>query len=282
MNRYEKIIAALILVPAAALPLMLMVLPARIPTHWNLAGQADGWGSPFDCWIFFQAFTLILGLLYLLQRRQFRAKPEWRLPADKVFVMILAFFDLIMVESLALAWYSTRFGAPGGKSTTAIFMLSNLAFLSVMYWKTPAMFPGESGNAAITRRILLASIVFFGGLGIFAVIGTPGALRNPSWTFLGMGLLFIIIGNLMPKLKTNPWAGIRIKWTMDDPEIWYKTHRWSGRLWMIGGTLLTAASLGLPARMMGLVFLATILILSILPILYARRLARRKKMAAES
>ncbi|MGE4565143.1 MAG: SdpI family protein [Victivallaceae bacterium] len=261
---------------------MLTMLPARIPIHWNLAGQADGWGSPFDFWIFFQASTLILGLVYLFQRWQFRTKPQWRLSAGKVFVIILAFFDLIMAEALALAWYSTRFGAPGDKIITAIFMLSNLAFLVLMYWKTPTMFPGESGNSVITRRILLAVIIFIGGLGIFAVAGTPQAVRNPNWTFLGMGLLFIVIGNLMPKLKTNPWAGIRIKWTMADPEIWYKTHRWSGRLWMIGGALLTVASLGLPARMMRPVFFATILILSSLPVLYAWRLARRKKAAAES
>lgn len=282
MNRYEKITAVLILLPAAALPVMLTMLPARIPIHWNLAGQADVWGSPFDCWIFFQVFTVLLGVIYFFQKRSFRINPEKGELAAKIHVIVLAFLNLIMIEALVLAWYSTRFGAPGGKITTAIFMLSNLAFLLLMYWKTPAMFPGESGNAAITRQILLALIVFLGGLGIFAVVGTPQAIRNPNWTFLGWGLLCIVIGNLMPKLKTNPWAGIRVKWTMDDPEIWYKTHRWGGRLWMIGGTLLIAASLGFPARMMGPVFFATILILSILPILYAWRLARRKKGAPVS
>ena len=34
-----------------------------------------------------------------------------------------------------------------------------------------------------------------------------------------LGFIFVIIGIAMPKLKTNRWIGIRIKWTMEDPDI---------------------------------------------------------------
>jgi uncharacterized membrane protein len=47
-------------------------LPARIPTHFNAAGEADGWGSPDTLWVLLLAQALTCGLFLavpLLARR---------------------------------------------------------------------------------------------------------------------------------------------------------------------------------------------------------------------
>jgi uncharacterized membrane protein len=47
-------------------------LPARIPTHFNAAGEADGWGSPDTLWILLVVQVLICGFFLavpLLGRR---------------------------------------------------------------------------------------------------------------------------------------------------------------------------------------------------------------------
>ena len=49
-----QIIAALILLPH---------LPERIPAHWNIHGQVDGYGSP---WTIFIAPAVSIGLVLLL------------------------------------------------------------------------------------------------------------------------------------------------------------------------------------------------------------------------
>ncbi|MBK7427990.1 MAG: SdpI family protein [Saprospiraceae bacterium] len=52
-------------------------------------------------------------------------------------------------------------------------------------------------------------------------------------------LAFIVtFGNYMPRLKPNYFVGIRTPWTLEHPEVWSKTHRFSGRLWMIVGIIL--------------------------------------------
>ncbi len=62
-----------------------------------------------------------------------------------------------------------------------------------------------------------------------------------------MGLLSIIIGNVMPKSQPNGFAGLRLPWTLADPSNWVATHRLTGRLMLISGTVLMLAALMLNA-----------------------------------
>lgn len=50
-----------------------------------------------------------------------------------------------------------------------------------------------------------------------------------------MGLLFMVIGNYLPKCKQSYTVGIKIPWTLNSEENWNKTHRFAGPCWMIGG-----------------------------------------------
>lgn len=46
---------------------------------------------------------------------------------------------------------------------------------------------------------------------------------------IGVGMLFIAIGNYMPKIKPNYFFGIRTPWTLENEEVWQKTHRVGGK-----------------------------------------------------
>lgn len=50
-----------------------------------------------------------------------------------------------------------------------------------------------------------------------------------------LGVLFVIIGNYLPKCKQNYTIGIKIPWTLHSEENWNKTHRFAGMLWVICG-----------------------------------------------
>ena len=41
-------------------------MPARIPTHFNLTGEADGWGSPDTLWVVLLIQVLICGLFLVV------------------------------------------------------------------------------------------------------------------------------------------------------------------------------------------------------------------------
>ena len=53
-----------------------------------------------------------------------------------------------------------------------------------------------------------------------------------------MGLMFVAIGNYLPKCKQNYTIGYKIPWTLDSEENWNKTHRLAGFLWVIGGIIM--------------------------------------------
>jgi uncharacterized membrane protein len=55
---------------------------------------------------------------------------------------------------------------------------------------------------------------------------------------LGVGLLFIILGNYMPKVKKNWFVGIRTPWTLASEEVWNKTHRLGGKIFILAGLLM--------------------------------------------
>lgn len=50
-----------------------------------------------------------------------------------------------------------------------------------------------------------------------------------------LSILFIIIGNYLPKTEPNHVIGIRMTWTINNHEVWKKTHRVSGFLLVIVG-----------------------------------------------
>lgn len=57
----------------------------------------------------------------------------------------------------------------------------------------------------------------------------------------GVGLLFMVIGNYMGKIRSNFFCGIRTPWTLSSELSWNKTHRLGGKLFMALGLLLIAS-----------------------------------------
>ena len=57
-----------------------------------------------------------------------------------------------------------------------------------------------------------------------------------------MGVLFILIGNYLPKTKQSYTMGIKLPWTLASEENWNRTHRLAGFLWVIGGAFFIVMS----------------------------------------
>ena len=59
---------------------------------------------------------------------------------------------------------------------------------------------------------------------------------------VALGIGVTIIGNYLPKSRQNYTIGIKLPWTLSDKENWNSTHRFSGRMWIVGGLILIANS----------------------------------------
>ncbi len=62
------------------------------------------------------------------------------------------------------------------------------------------------------------------------------------------GVLFIVLGNFMPVVKPNYFLGIRTPWTLENLEVWKKTHQVGGKLMFYTGILMVISSFVLSAQ----------------------------------
>ena len=92
---------------------------------------------------------------------------------------------------------------------------------------------------------------------------------------LTMGALFVLIGNYLPKCQQNRMVGIRIIWTLKNEANWNATHRFAGKVWVIGGLLLMASSL-LPYSILPWVMIALLVVFIGLPVLYSYRFHKKE------
>jgi len=170
---HEAIIIILLLIAGIASYFFYQKFPEQVATHWNYAGEVNGYSSRAFAAFFFPA--LAIGI-YLL-------------------ITFLPIFD------------------PRKERYQDFSKAYNVLRLS------------------ITILMLgLYVIISFNGLGYQVPVG----LIMP----IGIGLLFIIIGNFLPKVKRNWFVGIRTPWTLSNEDVWNKTHRVGGKLFVLGGILM--------------------------------------------
>jgi uncharacterized membrane protein len=60
--------------------------------------------------------------------------------------------------------------------------------------------------------------------------------------YVMMGGMFVLLGNYMPKVKHNYTFGIKTPWTLASENVWNKTHRMAGPMWVAGGLAVMAMS----------------------------------------
>lgn len=148
-------------------------LPERMPIHWNLAGEVDGYSSRF--WGAFMLPIMSLGILLL---------------------MLLT----PLIDPRKENYYKFSSSYRAIRAILVIFMAS-LHFLVLAFF-----------------------------MGYNLDIG--------KFVTLGVGLLFIVIGNYLPKVKHNYFLGIKVPWTLDNERVWKKTHRLAGKLFVLSGIII--------------------------------------------
>ncbi len=124
--------------------------------------------------------------------------------------------------------------------------------------------------------IMPVSALIYGAVRALVRCGFDTYALITTILYLAYGLLFLVLGNLMPKVRQNNTIGIKIKWALENEENWIATHRFSGRLWVIGGIICMACALVAESTIATVVFFICVLALAILPMGYSYRYYRRQ------
>lgn len=134
----------------------------------------------------------------------------------------------------------------GGRLTGAfaIPLLTLVSYIAMVF--APRIDPKKKNYAKFTgayNAFITAFVLFMLALYATVLLATFGyPLDIGRITQIGMGLLFIVIGNYLTRVRHNYFFGIKTPWTLADETVWRKTHRLGGCLFVAAG-LLTMASM---------------------------------------
>lgn len=125
-----------------------------------------------------------------------------------------------------------------------------VAFLYLLQ-KVPAMAPDSEGFAQheTAYGVISAMVVFFIiALHWYSIAAAMEIFLRVSMLMKGLlGLLFIIIGRIMPHAQPGHTFSILTPWTFDDEEVRIRTQKAGGRMLMGAGCIMIIA-LALPAK----------------------------------
>lgn len=131
-----------------------------------------------------------------------------------------------------------------------------------------------------TLRFFRGVIVLFTvGVHVAVTLASTGrAVDVAALTRFELPLLFILLGNQMGRIRHNWFVGIRVPWTLESEEVWTRTHRMAGPVWVAGGFVALGGAFLRPGVATA-VLLVVLAVLVLVPVVYSYRLYRR--LAAE-
>ena len=94
-------------------------------------------------------------------------------------------------------------------------------------------------------------------------------LFHPRYIFTAVFLLFALIGNYMKNIRPNFFIGVRTPWTLDNADVWRKTHELGGKLWFYSGLAGSIACLFLPDNIAIIFFFGIMIPIAIVPVVYS-------------
>ena len=174
-------------------------------------------------------------------------KNKWNLLFSSIVILLPILFGLIFWDSLPEE-LTTHWGADGQangwmtkSATIFILPLILLAIHWLCFLASTKLPGGNDQNPKLLNIVLwIIPIISLTANGTIYAVGFGQEINPVFFVFPLIGILFIVIGNYLPKCKRNIAAGIKIKWTLQNEENWYATHRFGGKVYVIGGFFLLA------------------------------------------
>ena len=178
-------------------------------------------------------------------------------------------------ETMATHWNLS--GEPDGWSSRAFAVFGLPGILLAVNLFLPFALKADPKRENMSDKLVAISlwtipVVSLLCCGLTLARGLGYEVRVERWVPVFMGVLFIVIGNYLPKTKQSYTMGIKLPWTLASEENWNRTHRLAGFLWVIGGALFILMSfIGWSMA----AFLSIIALMVLAPMVYSFLLYRK-------
>lgn len=209
-------------------------------------------------------------------------KKEWPI----ILIILLPFIYLgylwpHLPDKVPLHWnINGEIDRYGNKAELIIIPILLPLLIYIVFLVIPKIDPknklNKMGNKLQSLKALLTIITSIIALFILYSVKIQN-LPNPNYSILGIGVLFVILGNYFKTIQPNYFIGIKTPWTLENETIWKETHRMAGKLWLIGGLVIIFTSLVLDNKSNLTLFLIITGIITVIPIVYSYLLFKKQK-----
>ena len=188
--------------------------------------------------------------------------------------------SLISSILVILAGVLVGFTSTHGKWINVFFVVTHCIFVAIIFYDNRSR---QQSPKVIGMAIWMIPVITLLYNGIARLVNTGADMENLFMAFMyyGTGLLFMVIGNYLPKVKQNNTIGIRVIWTLQDEENWNATHRFSGKLWMASGILCMLCGLFEESMAALVLYIVSIMAAAIISILYSYLFYKKKIATGE-
>src|SRR5574343_315246 len=172
-----------------------------------------------------------------------------------------------------------------GEKSTLLFMnllitaVSLFTYFLVKY--ANKIDPKKSGQSPeLLQKIAYMLLVFLSAIQMVIIHATQtGSLEGNRYLMPLIGLLFAGLGNFMHSIKPNYFIGMRLPWTLEDPENWRKTHQLGSKLWMIGGIAIAVVTPFFNEGKEFIIAMSILALIVIYPMIYSYRFYKKQQHA---
>lgn len=181
-------------------------------------------------------------------------------------------------ETIAIHFGLT--GQPDGFASIPFAVFVPPVLMLATHWLCILFTALDKGNKDRNRKIqsiilwIIPMVCNLSCCGIYA-LALGWEFSPVAWTMIPMGILFIVIGNYMPKTKMNSTIGVKVVWAYSSEENWNATHRFAGRTWVIAGILMALSGF-LSNGWAVTVMIVMIMVMCVLPVVYSWRFYKRE------
>ncbi|HKR66094.1 MAG TPA: SdpI family protein [Thermoanaerobaculia bacterium] len=206
---------------------------------------------------------------------------KWISPAIVAAALLLSIgFYNRLPDEVPIHWNAAgEVNGYASRATGAFLMPGILLLLAVLFPVLPRISPRGyllDTESRGYRAIWITTMLSMLAVHVFALLAATGMRVNMSMAMpIVIGALFIVLGNYITTVPRNFFVGIRTPWTLASEDVWFRTHRFGGRLFMLGGVVLMLLPLFGP-RVLEAGLIAVVLATALGSVVYSYVIYRRE------
>ena len=139
-------------------------------------------------------------------------------------------------------------GEVDGWSSKTFTVFGLPAFLLAMHWLCTVASTADPKSKDYHPKMITLMLWICPAVSLILTTFVYGAALGYDFKIevimpLLVGLMFIVVGNWLPKCRQTYTMGIKLPWTFASEANWNATHRFGGKVWVAGGIITMATAL---------------------------------------